>query len=130
MELPQSIDTPLALIGAAHFSISLGMNFARYSGVRRSDGMTLMPRPFSRSRTAGVSTASFIASLRRRTITSGAPLGSRKTNVAEASKLVSPSSCAVGRSGSTNVRSRVSVAKALTILPSICGSAVVVTSHR
>ena len=39
--LCQSTVTPLALIGAAHRSISRGMNLARYSGPRRS-GATIL----------------------------------------------------------------------------------------
>src|SRR5438477_9530185 len=35
--LRHSPTTPAALIGAAHFSISLSTNFRRYSGERRSD---------------------------------------------------------------------------------------------
>jgi hypothetical protein len=52
-DLPQSIDIPLARIGRAHFSISLGMNLVRYSGVRRSGGTTFVPKLLKRSRTAG-----------------------------------------------------------------------------
>jgi hypothetical protein len=48
-------------MGAAHRSISLGTNFARYSGVRRSGGGMVTPMPLKRSRVAGVSTASFTA---------------------------------------------------------------------
>src|SRR5258708_296927 len=46
--------TPLALMGPAHFSISLLTNWPRYSGVARSLDTTCTPRPCSRSRTAGV----------------------------------------------------------------------------
>ena len=49
--------TPLALIGAAHFSISLLRKPARYSGVRRSAVTIMAPRPSSRSLTAAVSIA-------------------------------------------------------------------------
>lgn len=58
---PHSSLAPLALMGAAHRSISLGTNFARYSGVRRSGGGMVTPMPLKRSRVAGVSTASFTA---------------------------------------------------------------------
>ena len=58
---PHSSLAPLALMGAAHRSISLGTNFARYSGVRRAGGGMVTPMPLKRSRVAGVSTASFTA---------------------------------------------------------------------
>jgi hypothetical protein len=43
-----------------------GMNFARYSCVRRSGGTTVLPSVFRRPLTAGSSRASLIALLRRR----------------------------------------------------------------
>src|SRR6266481_8105677 len=49
-----SIDTPLALIGGAHFLISLRRNPARYSGVARSGSTRVAPRLSTRWRTAGV----------------------------------------------------------------------------
>src|SRR3954470_21486151 len=59
---PHSTLTPLALIGAAHFSISLVTNAARYSGERRSGATSIAPRPCSRSFTIGESIACSIAS--------------------------------------------------------------------
>ena len=38
--MPQSTDTPLALIGPDHLSISAATNLAKYSGLRRSAGAT------------------------------------------------------------------------------------------
>jgi hypothetical protein len=49
----QSTLTPLALIGAAHFTISLCTNIARYSGVARSSETNLRSALSSFSRTAG-----------------------------------------------------------------------------
>src|SRR5260370_6485101 len=70
----QSIDTPLALIGAAHFAISAGMNVARYAGLRRSGATTVTPTLSSRSRTAGESRASLVALASRCTATADVPL--------------------------------------------------------
>src|SRR5437879_2927849 len=52
--LDQSIETPLALIGPAHFSISLTTNLARYSLDRRSGTTSSAPIVLIRSWTAGV----------------------------------------------------------------------------
>src|SRR3954449_2342649 len=54
---PHSTLTPLALIGAAHFSISLVTKPARNSGERRSGATSTAPRLCSRSFTAGESIA-------------------------------------------------------------------------
>src|ERR1039458_6925738 len=68
-------DTPLALIGAAHFSISLAVNLPRYSGLRRSGATIMAPRPCKRSRTDGVFIAATVVSLSFLTISAGVPLG-------------------------------------------------------
>jgi hypothetical protein len=52
---PQSTDTPLALIGPDHLSISAATNLAKYSGLRRSTGATSSPTALKRSRTNGKS---------------------------------------------------------------------------
>jgi hypothetical protein len=57
----QSMLTPLALIGAPHFSISSATNLAKYSGPLRSAGMTLSPMASKRSRTDRESNVSPIA---------------------------------------------------------------------
>jgi len=51
--VPQSTDTPLALIGPDHLSISAATNLAKYSGLRRSAGATSSPTALKRSRTNG-----------------------------------------------------------------------------
>src|SRR5712691_1327841 len=70
-----SAGTPLALIGPAHFSISLGMYFARYSGLLRSGAGMVTPTVSRRARTDVRSSVSLAALARRRTIASGVPLG-------------------------------------------------------
>ena len=52
--------TPLALIGAAHLSISSATNLAKYSGPLRAGGMTLSPMASKRSRTDCESNVSLI----------------------------------------------------------------------
>ena len=49
-----SIETPLALIGPAHFSISVSTNFCRYSGELRSRATRSAPISCIRVFTAGV----------------------------------------------------------------------------
>src|SRR5262249_1245282 len=71
----QSPVTPLALIGPAHFSISLLRNWPRYSGVARSSETITAPSPSSRSFTVGVFIASTAASLSFLTISASAPFG-------------------------------------------------------
>src|SRR5262244_2216672 len=71
----QSTVTPLALIGPAHFSISLLTNWPRYSGVARSSGTITAPSPSSRSLTAGVFIAWTVASLSFLTTSAGASFG-------------------------------------------------------
>src|SRR5215470_11239862 len=66
---------PLALIGAAHFSISPLTKPPRYSGVARSSDTITAPRFASRSLTAGVCIASSAASCSFLTISAGAFLG-------------------------------------------------------
>src|SRR5262249_15840944 len=66
---------PLALIGAAHFSISLLTKPPRYCGVARSSDTITAPRPSRRCLTAGVCMAASAASLSFLTIASGAPFG-------------------------------------------------------
>src|SRR5262249_58240381 len=48
-----SIETPLALIGPAHFSISVSTNFCRYSGELRSPATRSAPISCIRVFTAG-----------------------------------------------------------------------------
>src|ERR1051325_6082101 len=74
-EFGQSAVTPLALIGAAHFSISLFTNAPSHSGLCWSARATVAPRPFMRSCNAGVLMASTAASLSFLTTAGGAPLG-------------------------------------------------------
>jgi hypothetical protein len=69
----QSTVTPLALIGAAHFSILLLRNCPRYSGVAQSSETITAPSPLSRSRTAGVFIAWTACSFL--TTSAGAPFG-------------------------------------------------------
>src|SRR5215475_2984242 len=69
---------PAAFIGAAHFSMSLSTSLCRYSGDRRSGVTKVAARACTLSCTEGVFIASLVASLRRRTIGSGAPLGMKK----------------------------------------------------
>src|SRR5262245_3599429 len=71
----QSTVTPLALIGPAHFSISLLTNWPRYSGVARSSGTITAPSPSSRSFTAGVFIAWTVAWLSVFTTSAGAFFG-------------------------------------------------------
>src|SRR6266849_2584021 len=120
----QSIDTPLALIGAAHFAISAGMNVARYSRLRRSGATTVTPTLSSRSRTAGESSASLVALASRRTTRPGVPLGNTRAIQALQSRPGRPCSCAVGTFASTGGRVGPSVAIAFTAPASIWGNAV------
>src|SRR5262245_3599255 len=71
----QSIEMPLALIGAAHFAISASTKRLRYSGDRRSGATTLPPISLIRSWTAGVFIASTVASWSFLAIASGVSLG-------------------------------------------------------
>src|SRR5262249_38423835 len=71
----QSALTPLALIGAAHFSISLRTNLPSHSGERSLGAATVAPRPSSRCFTDAVSIAATIAALTFFTTASGVPLG-------------------------------------------------------
>src|SRR3979490_527634 len=71
----QSTLTPLALIGTAHFAISLCTNFARYSGVVRSSETNLRPALSSFSRTAGVFMGSTVAWLSLSTMAGGVAFG-------------------------------------------------------
>src|SRR5215471_9401524 len=66
---------PLALIGAAHFSISLLTKPPRYSGVARSSDTITAPRFASRSLTEAVCMASSAASCSFLTIAAGAFFG-------------------------------------------------------
>src|SRR5687767_1056398 len=67
--------TPAALIGPAHFSVSLLTKVARYCGVARSSEATWAPRLVSRSRTSGVLMAPTAAALSLATTAGGAPFG-------------------------------------------------------
>src|SRR3984893_17645023 len=71
--------TPLALIGPAHFSISLLRNCARYSELARSSGTITAPSPSRLSLTLGVFIASTVASCSLLTIPGAAPLGRKMT---------------------------------------------------
>src|ERR1700680_4981373 len=92
-----SIDTPLALIGAAHLAISAGMKRARNSGLRRSGPTTETPRLSRRSRTKGASSDSLVAAARGRTTAGGVPLGNTKAIQALQSSPGTPCSSAVVR---------------------------------
>ena len=120
---------PALLIGAAFFSISLATNFCRYAGERRSGATVTAPTSLSRSCTEGVSIASTVASWSFWMIGSGVPLGKKKPNQVEASKL-SPCYCALASSGSIEERSRDRIAIALTNLPSICCFAVALSVQK
>src|SRR5262245_11427864 len=57
----QSIETPLALIGPAHFLISVSTNLRRYSGELRSRGTRSAPISCMRVFTAGASMVASVA---------------------------------------------------------------------
>ena len=109
-QLARSLTPPLspaALIGPAHFSISLATNFCRYSGVRRSGATISAPFFFSWSMTAGVIMAAIAASLSRCTIAAGVPFGKKNASQFSATKSFRPCSCAVGIAGNAADRSLV-----------------------
>src|SRR6266566_7318528 len=56
-----SINTPAALIGAAHFSISPATNFCKYAGDRRSGATMVAAKAPSRCCTDGVSNVAMVA---------------------------------------------------------------------
>src|SRR6476469_5212161 len=91
--------TPDALIGAAHLSISLTTNLARYSGDLRSGATRSVPAAFSRSCTAGVFIVATAAPCSFWMIGAGVPLGKKMAYQVEAWKLDSPCSCADARAG-------------------------------
>src|SRR5262249_42058954 len=106
---------PAALIRSAHLSMSLRSNFARYSGLLCSGADTRVPRSCIRSRTDGVSSASNVAWLRRRTIGSGGPLWKKKAFQPSMATSVKPCSRAVARFGSLLARLGVRLAIAFTV---------------
>src|SRR6266542_1041791 len=124
-----SIATPLALMGPAHFSISLSTNRCRYSGDRRSGPTRSTPISFVRACTAGTFMALTVASLSFRTIAAGAPFGRKKAYQVGASKSVSPCSCADASCGRLGERLRDKSAIPLTVLLSICGTTPVIVAH-
>jgi hypothetical protein len=73
-------DDAAALIGAAHFEISLSTNFCRYSGERRSGATIVAPTSFSLAYTAGVFMASTAVALSLCTIAVGVPRGRNNAN--------------------------------------------------
>src|SRR5262245_65779815 len=114
---------PAALIGPAHFSISLATNFCRNSGERRSGATTSAPSSFSRAATAGVVSVATPASLSRCTIAAGVPLGRKNASQLSAAKSVRPCSWAVARLRKAGERFLLSIVIALAVLPSMCGIA-------
>ena len=74
----------------------------------------MRPIVSNRLRSAGLSSALLTAALSFATISGVALFGSRIAFQADTSKSFNPCSSAVGRSGSSGVRSRASVAIALT----------------
>src|SRR5262249_34666251 len=121
VEAGHSALTPAALIGPAHFAISLATNFCRNSGERRSGATTSAPSTFSRASTAGVVSVATLASLSRCTIAAGVPLGRKNASQLSAAKSVKPCSWAVARLGNAGERFRLSIVIALAVLPSMCG---------
>src|SRR5215467_11457310 len=121
--------TPLALIGPAHFSISAGMNLARYSGLLRSGATTVTPSVANRSRTHGVSIVSADALASLRTIASGVLSGSTMAPQAPQSNSPSPASFADNNFGSTGTRSGPRIAMPFTVPASLCWTAVEICSH-
>src|SRR5262249_51217490 len=113
----QSSLAPLALMGPAQRAISLTTNLARYSGVLRSAAGMVTPMLLNPSRPAGGSTASLTALARRRTISSGVPLGNESEPQLPQSRPARPSSCAVASCSRPGARSSPSVAIALTVPP-------------
>ena len=97
--------------------------------MRRSGAGMVTPMLLNRSRTAGVSTASFDALASRCTIASGVPFGNENEPQLPQSSPARPCSCAVGRFSSPGARSSPSVTIAFTLLPWICGSAVEICSQ-
>src|SRR5262249_2769459 len=116
LSVAQSIETPLALIGPAHFSISVSTNFCRYSGELRSRATRSAPISCIRVFTAGGLMVASGAALSLSTIAAGGSLGEEEGNQLEAAELGNPCSCADAWSGSPRERSRVRIAIALTIL--------------
>src|SRR5262249_19632234 len=125
---PYSSLAPLALMGPAHRSISLGTNFVRWFGVLRFGGGTVTPIDLNRSLTAGVSTAAFTAWARRCTTSRGVPLGKDSEAQLPQSRPPSPCSCAVASCSRPGARSSPSVAMAFTVPDWICGSALEICS--
>ena len=113
----------------AHLSTALATNLARYSGDVRSGATSVEPSSCMRSCSAFVFIASITAALSLLTIGAGVPFGMKKAFQVTASKLVSPCSWAVGRSGATGERSRANIAMPFNVPPAICGSAPGVLEH-
>src|SRR6516162_9099840 len=118
-----------ALIRAAHLSISLSMNFWRYSGDLRSGATKTEPNSFRRCLVAGALIEATVALWSFCTIAAGVSLGRTKENQAPASKLASPCSCADARFGSVGERFLVRTAIAFTELAWMCGIASSAAGH-
>src|SRR5262249_58078839 len=89
-----SIETPLALIGLAHFSISVSTNFCRYSGELRSPATRSAPISCIRVFTAGGVMVAALGAGRLPAVAPGGPLGEEEGNKIEAAQLVEPLSSA------------------------------------
>src|SRR5262245_58647943 len=110
-------------MGPAHFSISLVTNFCKYAGERRSGVTRSAPASLSRAATAGVLSAVTDAALSLLTIAVGVRLGKKNASQLSVTKPFNPCSCAVASVGKVGDRSRVNIASAFTVLPSMCGIA-------
>ena len=118
--------TPDALIGTAHFSISLFTRSARYCGVISLGVAIFAPRPASLPLTAGdfiASTAAALSVLRRRRPARSAA-GRSRSRCRRSSSFGPLCSIAVGRFGSAGERSLSKIASARTVPLSTCGLAV------
>src|SRR5262245_36537105 len=120
---PDQNETPLALIGPSHFLISAARNCARYCGERRSGAITSPPTCLRCCCKDGISSAAIVARLSLWMIGCGVFAGRKSAYQLGRSKLVSPCSCAEGRSGRFDDRVLLRIAIGLTVLPAICGSA-------
>src|SRR5262249_16356053 len=114
-------ETPLDLIGPSHFLISGARNCARYSGERRSGAITSPPTCLRRCCKDGISKAATVARLSLWMIGCGVFAGRKSAYQLGRSKLVSPCSCAEGKSGRCDDRVLLRIAIGFTVLAAICG---------
>src|SRR5262249_62378449 len=94
MSAGYSIETPLALIGPAHFLISVSTNLCRYSGELRSRATRSAPISCIRVFTAGGVVVGGGAGRRLLANAAGVSLGEKEGKQIEGAEMVKPCFCA------------------------------------